>query len=303
MHPVVLTLRPWSTLSLLALAAISLAIWSSAPLIEIVVLAILWVTTLITAVREHRRTEALCHEAEAHQLALRKRNEELLRANAALERFTSVAAHQMRSPPRTIRGLATTLREDYCTDVPEEAIKIVDSIIRKADALAEIVTVLHEIGSRHAMSITVHPVQLLDVLPRTRERVNEQFYGHVELDVPSDLYVLGNDTLLLELFANLLENGWKFNKSPMPTVKFVARRILDRVRVRVSDNGIGLDPSTNGLFELFRRHTDQFPGTGVGLALVKQAVEKQGGFIAVHPPHLGEGAVFVVDLPCAEVPK
>ncbi len=287
---------------MMAVTALSVSILSSSHIFEVVLLLlVLWVSTMAAAIREQRKAEEAEAAADAQKFSLQQRNDDLTRANEALERCTSVAAHQMRSPPRTIRGLAAALREDYASELPAEAIVSLDSIIRKADALAEIVTVLHEIGSRHAMSITVRPVELIDLLPAAREHVGDTYRGKVEFDVPEHLGVLGNDTLLLELFANLIENGWKFNTSAQPTVKFIARRILDRTRIRVSDNGIGLDPNTRGLFELFRRHTDQFPGTGVGLALVRQAVEKQGGFITVQHPMEGEGAVFIVDLPFAEV--
>lgn len=301
MCPGLLLLRPWNWMSILALAALCVAVVAPSHAAELVLLTILWVVSLFAAIREQHKSREAKAEADAQQFFLQRRNDELLRANEALERFTSVAAHQMRSPPRTIRGMATVLREECSGCDSPLVMQMLDSIIKKADALAEIVTVLHEIGSRHAMAITVRPVELVELLPAARERVGSQYQGKVEFDVPPHLGVLGNDTLLLEMFANLIENGWKFNTSEVPTVKFVARRILDRTRVRVADNGIGLDPKTQGLFELFRRHTDQFPGTGVGLALVKQAVEKQGGFIAVHPPLPGEGAVFVVDLPYAGV--
>jgi signal transduction histidine kinase len=297
LNPVYLVVRPWNALSVLAAAATSIALLTEAQVKEIILLTIMWAATMLTAVLEHRRAALRTREALTQSLTLQKRNEDLQRANSALERFTSVAAHQMRSPPRTIKGLAMTALEEYGDRLPVEARDLLESIMRRADNLLEVITVLHEMGMRHSASITLRPLEVAKMIPSARGRVGAQWRGEIDCsELPPWLEVVGNDILFVEVLANLIENGWKFNESPVPTVRFSGCVENGFCRLRIADNGIGLSPSTTGLFQLFRRHTDRFPGTGVGLALVHQAVEKMGGKISVVNPRQGEGAAFEIEL-------
>jgi light-regulated signal transduction histidine kinase (bacteriophytochrome) len=103
----------------------------------------------------------------------------------------------------------------------------------------------------------------------------------------------GDAAQLVRLFENLVSNGIKFNRSPEPTVHIEARKEQGNWLFSVRDNGIGIEPScAERIFVLFERlhRQEDYPGTGIGLAICKKIVERHGGrgaiffFIIVTPP-------------------
>ena len=102
-----------------------------------------------------------------------------------------------------------------------------------------------------------------------------------------------------QLLGNLVTNGIKYNRSPRPLVRVVTEDLGERVRIAVTDNGIGIDPAYHEhVFEVFRRlHTgDEYAGTGVGLASCRKIALRLGGRITVES-RVGEGSTFLLDLP------
>ena len=113
--------------------------------------------------------------------------------------------------------------------------------------------------------------------------------------------VVGDATLLTQLYQNLLSNALKFSRSGEPVVELTARQTGDVWTLGVRDNGIGLEPDyADQIFEPFRRlhGLTEYPGTGIGLAVCRKNVERHGGRIWVESkPH--EGAHFKFTLPDA----
>ena len=111
--------------------------------------------------------------------------------------------------------------------------------------------------------------------------------------------VVADPIQLMQLFQNLLSNAIKFHRpEALPAVSVSAERDGGAWRFAVADDGIGLDPSQQDVFEIFRRlHTAQaYPGTGVGLAICKRIVQRHGGALwVVSAP--GNGATFRFTLP------
>ncbi|MGZ4963729.1 MAG: sensor histidine kinase, partial [Limisphaerales bacterium] len=121
-----------------------------------------------------------------------------------------------------------------------------------------------------------------------------------EVSMASDLpRVLGDSTLLHQIFDNLIENAITYRKQQEPLrIDVNWRKGVDDVVIFVSDNGIGIAPHHHQrIFEVFQRlhGLDDFPGTGIGLATVKRSVEKLGGEVWVES-ELGKGSVFCVRL-------
>ena len=111
--------------------------------------------------------------------------------------------------------------------------------------------------------------------------------------------VLADATQLGQLFQNLIANALKFCKDGRPEISIGAAHVGSAWRIQVRDNGIGLDPAyAERIFIIFQRlHTrDEYPGTGIGLAICKKIVERHGGRIWVESQP-GEGATFTISLP------
>jgi signal transduction histidine kinase len=138
------------------------------------------------------------------------------------------------------------------------------------------------------------------------EKISMDMQSHIvenqgSLSIPEDLpEVIGDQTLLSQVFTNLLENAITYHKPGIPpkvTVTFY--RQDDRVVVKVSDNGIGIPQEyQEKIFNMFQRlHSEEvYPGTGIGLATVKKSVELLGGSVWVESK-VGEGSAFFVRLP------
>jgi light-regulated signal transduction histidine kinase (bacteriophytochrome) len=111
--------------------------------------------------------------------------------------------------------------------------------------------------------------------------------------------VSGNPSQLTQVFQNLIGNALKFRSAAPPRVRITAHQQDSEWQVRVADNGIGIDPAnTERIFVIFQRlhPRDQYPGTGVGLAICKKTVGRHGGRIWVEPA-VGGGSTFVFTLP------
>lgn len=114
--------------------------------------------------------------------------------------------------------------------------------------------------------------------------------------------VRGSQSQLVQLVQNLVENALKFNDSETPRVEIGAERTGERYRVRVTDNGIGVDEENAGrIFQVFQRMNEReaYEGTGIGLAIVDKIVSTHGGEIRVESEP-GEGTTFLFDLEAAE---
>jgi len=112
--------------------------------------------------------------------------------------------------------------------------------------------------------------------------------------------IMGDEGQLVRLFQNLISNAIKFRREEAPQVNISAQRRNNTVTFSVKDNGIGIDPQhSQSIFEIFRRlHTsEEYQGTGMGLAICKKIVERHGGHISVQSqPGQGSTFYFSVDM-------
>jgi PAS domain S-box-containing protein len=251
---------------------------------------------------------------KAEELA--EANDQLRRINQELDQFTYVVSHDLKEPLRTLQAFSTFLRQDYGPQLGREGQEHIEHLVqasRRLGALIDDLLTLSRAGrAMHAprafpLADAVRTVRsdLGDLIQRTGAAV------HIEGELPR---VVGDPERVVQLLANLVGNGLKYNGSPRPEVVIGSRTGANGdvsrppglappgfVTVYVRDNGIGIEPQyQEQIFHIFRRlhHRDEYEGTGAGLAICKKIVESHGGRIGVES-RPGAGSVFSFTLPQA----
>jgi signal transduction histidine kinase len=153
--------------------------------------------------------------------------------------------------------------------------------------------------------MSLEPVNLVNAIEFAMRQLTEG-RDKIAIDVPTDLYVEAVQPVLTQVIYNLVSNARKFSaENPAQQVRVFSERRGDFVRLSVQDNGIGIAPHhQERIWNVFERlHVrDVYPGTGIGLAIVKRAVTRMGGSYGVESD-LGKGATFWIDLPLATQEK
>ena len=248
-------------------------------------------------------TEQIRLEAE-----LRDATAQSKRANQAKSEFVSRMSHELRTPLNAILGFAQLLQLDGLN--PEQS-DSVDQILTAGHHLLDLINEvldLAKIESGH-LSYSLEPVELDEVMREACDLIQPLATDggielrHQPLDRPS-VYVRADRRRLAQVLLNLMANAVKFNRDG-GSVTLAARETgLDRIRVSVSDTGMGIPAERiDQVFEPFVRidDHDEIEGTGLGLALVKGFVEAMGSEIHVESEH-GTGTTFSFDLPLEAAP-
>jgi signal transduction histidine kinase len=230
---------------------------------------------------------------------------ELRETNAELEAYVNSVTHDLRAPLRTIEGMSTLLLENDPPLDPAERDDLLRRVARSAAHMQQLMQDLLDYSKLKQREIPVQTVDLHQAVTKAAELMGPEVAAakaQVEI-APTMPKVRGFEPVLVQAVANLLSNAVKFVPAErVPHVRVTAEKRGDRVRLAVSDNGIGIPPHDRGrLFQVFERLHSQatYPGTGVGLAMVKRAVQKMGGELGVESEP-GQGSTFWVDLPAAE---
>lgn len=212
-----------------------------------------------------------------------KRQARLLEAtNKELEAFSYSVSHDLRAPLRRLEGLSLALLED-CSDRLDETGKDYLKRIRgEIERMGQLIEDLLQLALTACAELRREPVDLSALAASRAEEVRKQWPGRqVELIVEPDLKTDGDCRLLGIVLDNLLGNAWKFtSRRERAIIEVGAERLDGKTIYFVRDNGAGFDMAYAGkLFGVFQRlHTvTEYPGTGIGLALVQRIIHRHGG--------------------------
>lgn len=230
---------------------------------------------------------------------------ELMATNKELQAFTYAASHDMKAPLGRIHNFSGLLERDYRDSLEGNGLFFLDLIRENAKRLMTLVEDLLSHAEIEQKILTLHPVNVRETIEGV---VNEYAYemrqrkAEVRLDL-TDITVRADRHGLAQVLRNLLENALTYSAEvASPVIEIGCRRENDRCRLWVKDNGIGFDMAYHDrIFEALRRlHTyEEFPGSGIGLALAKKAIERMEGKIwAESEP--GQGAIFWLELKIQE---
>lgn len=231
------------------------------------------------------------------------RNQELERVNRELNRFTTIASHDLQEPLRKISAFASLLRRRYVGTIDADADRSLEFLVDAAGRMRTLIDDLLAYTRASSRTLELERVDLGVLWREVTEACDLQIAEAEAVLETGDLPSLRADPVLMKLLlANLLSNALKYRKGP--GVRIAVKGFTQRGEVCLSfaDDGIGFDPRFAAkVFEPFARlhGRDEFAGTGIGLAICQQAVERQGGRIWVESAP-DEGARFLITVPAGE---
>ncbi len=238
-----------------------------------------WVFSDINTIRE-AEAKLLDLNSELEK-RVAERTASLQAAIHQLEQFSYTVSHDLRAPLRAMQGYSSALVEDYADSLDEEGRSYLKKIASNSARLDKMIVDVLTFTKISRESPVLKTVALAPVM----QDIIEHYPGlkspaaQVELDLPHS--VLANESGLVQALSNLLGNAIKFvAPGVVPKIKVWSEQTDSMVRVWVSDNGIGIAPQyQNRLFGMFERvlPTNEFEGTGVGLAITRKVIERMGG--------------------------
>ncbi len=230
-----------------------------------------------------------------------ERTAQLQAANKELESFSYSVSHDLRAPLRAINGFASILNNRYRASLGEEGQHYLNNVIRASVRMGQLIDDLLKYSRLGRSGVRREPVSLDAILSEIVKNLQshlDELNGTIKISGKLPV-VVGDATLINQIFINLLENAITYHKPDIPPqVEISHYREGEHVIVRVSDNGIGISAEYyEKIFNIFQRlHSEEeYPGTGIGLATVKKAVEFLSGEVWVESK-VGEGSTFYVKL-------
>jgi signal transduction histidine kinase len=225
---------------------------------------------------------------------------QLQQANQELESFAYSVSHDLRAPLRTMQGFAHALLQNHGDGLDPEARDYARRIIASGQQSERLISDLLSYSRLSFEKLEMKPVELASVVDAAREQVQadlNESQAHVEVHGPLHV-VMGNHTALVQVVANLLSNAVKFvppERKPEVTVRAEERE--EHIRLWVEDNGIGIpEGQEDRIFRVFERLAEggAHPGTGIGLAIVRRAMQRIGGECGV-ARLAGGGSAFWIE--------
>jgi signal transduction histidine kinase len=252
---------------------------------------------------ELRLSEARYRELNTElEQRVAERTGQLRAAYDELEGFSYAVAHDLKAPLRAINGFAhmleAELTEQLTPPARDHLARIRNGSLRMATLIDDLLAYSHIDRRELQTSVVALPALVEAVIGNYADEIQRRNVL-VSADVESLMLRIDTEGVALAL-RNLLENALKYTRHrEAPRIDVLGRRAGSGVRLSFSDNGIGFDMEYHDhIFKIFQRlhRDDQYPGTGIGLALVRKAIERMGGRVwAESKP--GEGATFHIELP------
>jgi signal transduction histidine kinase len=235
------------------------------------------------------------------QKEMRLQNQALAKANRELDRFVYSASHDLRAPLTSILGLTNIARQSRD---PKEIDQCLDMIASRAHRLDDFIHDIIDFSRNSRTAVRNEEVPVKETINHVLESLKHTAVAspiHFELDILNDLSWRTDAGRLNVILNNLIGNAIKYHdpSKDKSVIKIQALKSNDRYELTVNDNGIGIDIEHQPrIFDMFYRASERSKGSGLGLFIVKETVDKlQGSIILQSQP--GEGSTFTIVLPAA----
>jgi len=250
-----------------------------------------------------QRDRSLQESRDLLEQRVRERTAELAASNRELEAFCYSVSHDLRAPLRSIDGFSLALVDDHADSLNDEGKNYLSRI---RGATQRMGTLIDDLLNLSRITRSEFRAQQVNLTLIARAIVNElttiEPERQVEIVIADDLQTMGDVRLLRQVLDNLLRNAWKFtSKRPAARIECGRRTVNGSPAFFVSDNGAGFDMAyASRLFGVFQRlhGMSEFPGTGVGLAIVERVVRRHGGHVWAEAA-IDRGATFFFTLDMA----
>lgn len=263
-----------------------------------------------TDVDEQRRTE------ERLERMVEERTAKLREMVAELEAFSYSIAHDMRAPLRAMQGFSDILLTDYASQLDPAGQNFLQRIASSAGRMDNLIQDTLNYSRVLRAELPMEPVNLRTLVRGIIDTYPTLMPDKADITLEGELpVVLGNEAMLTQVFSNLLGNAVKFvaqgikpkirvwaedvnlpRRSPASPMLKELSQSHKTVRIFVQDNGIGIEPAQHErIFAIFQRASRGYEGTGIGLAIVKKAVERMGGEVSLQSEP-GRGSTFWIEL-------
>lgn len=256
-------------------------------------------------VTESRRAKAILDDhSRGLEQAVRDRTVELRESTSQMEAFSYSVSHDLRAPLRAMQGYAETLLQDWGDRAPAEARSHIEKIIQSGARMDRLIL---DVLTYSRTSLSQMPLSRVDL----EGLVGDMLAQHPEFQPPRARIevkgplapVAGHAATLAQCLFNLLQNAVKFAPpGQVPVVGIRTESLGDTARIWVVDKGIGIPPEDHekifGMFEKGKAGNG-YPGNGIGLAIVRKAVDRMGGRAGVESEP-GQGSRFWIELPVAK---
>src|SRR5690606_2926219 len=237
--------------------------------------------------------------------ALHERAGALQAINKELEDFSYSVSHDLRAPVRAISSFAHIIEEEYGDRLDAEGLRLLAVVRNNAERMGRLIDDLLAFSRVGRQALNWTPVDMNALVQEVigALRVDARDMIRARFDIGYLPGIKADASLLRQVWINLIDNALKYtSRSEEPVIRIRGRINNGWTEYSIEDNGPGFDVQyADKLFEVFQRlhHAPEYPGTGVGLAIVKRIVDRHGGWVRAKSEP-GVGACFTFALPVQE---
>lgn len=228
---------------------------------------------------------------------------ELVRSNNELEQFAYVASHDLQEPLRMVSSYVQLLKRRYQGQLDSDADDFIHFAVDGANRMQVLINDLLAYSRVNTRGKPFLETNLNAVLQRVlRDLETTIAKNEAEISYPDLPIVMADETQIGQVILNLIGNAIKFRGDAPPKIDITVERDDEDWHFAITDNGIGIDPRfQEKIFVIFQRlhSSDEYAGTGIGLAITKRIIERHGGRIWMES-ELGEGSTFNFTIPIRE---